>query len=210
MSTEESLIQYIRSLFEGESSGHDYFHSIRVYRTALQLVNEIPCDKEIIMMAALLHDVDDVKLFSTENYQNARKALAECSTTAERAEQVIDIIKAVSFKGKDSVVPNSIEGKIVQDADRLDAMGAIGIARAFAFGGSRGRVMYDPSIPPALDMSKDEYLHNKGTTINHFYEKLLLVGGMLNTESAKRLAAGRQRHMEEFLDEFYAEWNGER
>lgn len=210
MSVEERLIAYVKGVFSADASGHDFFHTLRVYKTAARLAEDIDCDADIVMMGALLHDVDDTKLFDTADYGNARGALAECGVCDADAEKVIDVIKTVSFKGRDSVVPDTIEGKIVQDADRLDAIGAIGIARAFAYGGSRGRVMYDPDIPPTLGMGKDEYARQKGTTINHFYEKLLLVGDMLNTEEAKKLAEGRQSFMNEFLQEFYSEWSGER
>ena len=141
---ESELIEYIKKKFEGDSSGHDVHHSIRVYRNALKLAKDYRCDEELIMMAALLHDVDDFKLFKTSNYENARKILAQCNIEESRIEAVIEIISTVSFKGTNTKTPSTIEGKIVQDADRLDAIGAIGIARAFAYGGSRGNTMYDP------------------------------------------------------------------
>lgn len=204
----KKLEAYVKDIFANDSSGHDYFHSVRVYKTAMKIAEGEHCDKDIVMMGALLHDVDDKKLFGTVDYANARKGLHDCAVSQETVDRVIDVIQSVSYKGTDSVVPQTIEGKIVQDADRLDAMGAIGIARAFAYGGSRGRKLYDPKISPNLDMDEEKYLQHTGTTINHFYEKLLLLKDMLNTDTAKRIAENRQVFMERFLEEFYAEWNG--
>ncbi len=203
------LLSYIQELFANDSSGHDYFHSVRVYKNAMKIAEDEDCDRHIVMMAALLHDVDDAKLFQTVDYANARKILEDCTVSGTDVEKVVDVIQSVSYRGVDSVTPQTIEGKIVQDADRLDAMGAIGIARAFAYGGSRGRKMYDPEISPKLEMDEREYREQEGTTINHFYEKLFLLKDMLNTDTAKRMAEKRQRFMERFLEEFYAEWNGE-
>lgn len=206
---ERRLELYIKDVFEGDSSGHDYFHSIRVYKMAMKIAEEECCDRNIVMMSALLHDVDDRKLFQTVDYANARKILQDCAASQTDIERVLTAIKSVSYKGRDSVIPQTIEGKIVQDADRLDAMGAIGIARTFAYGGSQGQKIYDPEIPPMPDMDEEEYQQHQGTTINHFYEKLLLIKDMLNTDTARRIAEKRQLFMERFLEEFYAEWNGE-
>ena len=206
---ERRLELYIKKIFENDSSGHDYFHSVRVYKMAMKIVGEEICDKNIVMMVALLHDVDDKKLFQTENNANARKALMDGGISQIDIERVVAIIESVSYKGKDSVAPQTIEGKIVQDADRLDAIGAVGIARAFAYGGSHGRKLYDPDISPILNMDEEKYYKYVGTTINHFYEKLLLIKELLNTDTAKKIAKKRQLFMEQFLEEFYAEWNGE-
>ncbi len=203
------LKSYVKEIFKNDSSGHDYFHSIRVYKLAMKIAESETCDKGIVMMSALLHDVDDRKLFQTVNFANTRKILQDCMVLQAEIERVIEIIKSVSFKGIDSVIPQTIEGKIVQDADRLDAMGAIGIARAFAYGGSYGRKLYDPEIPIVNEMDEKKYLKSEGTTINHFYEKLLLLKDMLNTDTARRIAVRRQLFMERFLEEFYAEWDGE-
>lgn len=199
----------IKNIFTDDSSGHDYFHSIRVYKMAMKIAEGEICDKNMVMMSALLHDVDDEKLFCTEDNANARKILRDCEISHKDIEQVIAIIQSVPYKGMDSIIPQTIEGKIVQDADRLDAMGAVGIARAFAYGGSQGRKLYDPDIFPILDMDEDTYRRHRGTTINHFYEKLLLLKDMLNTDTARKIAENRQLFMERFLEEFYAEWNGE-
>lgn len=203
------LKSYVKEIFKNDSSGHDYFHSIRVYKLAMKIAESETCDKGIVMMSALLHDVDDRKLFQTVNFANTRKILQDCMVLPAEIERVIEVIKSVSFKGIDSVIPQTIEGKIVQDADRLDAMGAIGIARAFAYGGSYGRKLYDPEIPIVNEMDEKKYLKSEGTTINHFYEKLLLLKDMLNTDTARRIAVRRQLVMERFLEEFYAEWDGE-
>lgn len=206
---ERRLKSYIKKIFENDSSGHDYFHSIRVYKLAMKIVKRENCDKNIVMMSALLHDVDDKKLFQTVDHANARRILQECAVSQMDIQRVVAIIKIVSYQGTDSVMPQTIEGKIVQDADRLDAMGAIGIARAFAYGGSKGRKLFDPEIPPIRNMDAKEYQQHQGTTINHFYEKLLLLKELLNTDTAKMIAGKRQLFMEQFLEEFYAEWNGE-
>ncbi len=198
----------VKALFAGDPGGHDEFHTERVYRTAMKLADTEPCDRQIVALAALLHDVDDPKLFSTEANENARRILSGAGVAPETAGRIIAIINKVAYKGTDTQVPETIEGKIVQDADRLDAIGAIGIARAFAYGGSRGRAMYDPDIPPRPDMDEAAYRSRNSTTINHFYEKLLLLEGMMNTDCAKRMARARTQVMTDFLAEFLAEWNG--
>lgn len=210
MDLETRLLAAVKALFAGESSGHDAAHSIRVYRTAMRIAAQKPCDREIVTLASLLHDADDVKLFRTENFANARRIMAECGVENARAERAIEAIRTVSFKGTDSVVPETIEGKIVQDADRLDAIGAIGVARAFAYGGAKGRAMYDPAVPPEMDMDEARYRSHEGTTVNHFYEKLFLLRERMNTAAAREIAARREAFMRAFLEEFYAEWEGER
>lgn len=205
-----ATIEYVKDVFATDFSGHDFFHTIRVYQTATKIAMEEKADLQIVQLAALLHDVDDRKL-SPETCENKDRAVAFmrgqglCEETIAR---VKDIIGEVSFAGTDSVVPKTLEGKCVQDADRLDALGAMGIARAFAYGGNHNRVMYDPEIPPALNMGKEEYQNHVSTTVNHFYEKLFLLKDMMNTESAKRIAGHREQYMREYIDEFLAEWNG--
>lgn len=205
-----ATIEYVKDVFATDFSGHDFFHTMRVYQTATKIATEEKADLQIVQLAALLHDVDDRKL-SPETCENKDRAVAYMRSkglSEDTITRVKDIIGEVSFVGTDSVVPKTLEGKCVQDADRLDALGAMGIARAFAYGGNHNRVMYDPEIPPALNMGKEEYQNHVSTTVNHFYEKLFLLKDMMNTESAKRIAGHREQYMREYIDEFLAEWNG--
>ncbi len=208
----ENAISYIKELFQNEFSGHDYFHTMRVYRTALKIAEIEKADPFIVSLAALLHDVDDYKL-SLDTYETKEKArtfLKDQGIDEIVISQIIDIIDSVSFKGKDSVIPSSIEGKCVQDADRLDALGAMGIARTFAYSGSHQRILHDPEIPPLMDMNEKTYRNHTSTAINHFYEKLFLIKDMLNTDTAREIAQHREAFMKDFLDEFFLEWEGKR
>lgn len=201
---------FVKNKLYGEGSGHDWFHIERVYNMAKFIAEKEDADYFIVEMTALLHDIDDWKFSEgcntdttvTENFLN--------SINMDRSdiEKIISIIKTMSFKGGvvDST-QNSIEGKIVQDADRLDAIGAIGIARTFAYGGSKHRPIYDPSIKPVDFISLDQVKNKENHTINHFYEKLLKLKDLMNTESAKKIAEERHRFMEVFLEEFYSEWS---
>lgn len=204
----ENAITYVKQIFAADSSGHDDHHTIRVYRLAVEIAKQENANMQIVQLAALLHDVDDVKL-SPETYASKRNAVNFMEGNGvdnEIIETVCKIIEEVSFAGNDSVVPSTIEGKCVQDA-----IGAIGIARAFAYGGSKGRKIYDPEIEPLVNLSKKEYQQNQNSTsINHFYEKLLLLKDMMNTDTAKKKAWHRQSVMESYLEEFMAEWEGER
>lgn len=187
--------------------------SMRVYRLAIQIAEQENADMLIVQLAALLHDVDDVKLSleTHETKRNAVRFMKNSGVDDKVIASVCKIIDEVSFAGIDSVVPSTIEGKCVQDADRLDAMGAIGIARTFAYGGSKGRRIHDPDIKPMTNMNKADYNQNhNSTSINHFYEKLLLLKDMMNTGTAKKMAMHRQAVMEDFLEEFMAEWEGEK
>ena len=209
----ENAIEYVKQIFANDYSGHDYHHTMRVYRLAVQIAKKEKADLLIVQLAALLHDVDDAKL-SPETYATKKNAVDFMESNGidnKIIEAVCKIIEEVSFAGTDSVVPSTKEGKCVQDADRLDAMGAIGIARAFAYGGSKGRKIYDPEIKPLVNMSKEAYQKNQNSTsVNHFYEKLLLLKDMMSTETAKKMAEHRQAIMEVYLEEFMSEWEGER
>jgi len=205
----EAAVSHLYVRFEGDSSGHDRFHSLRVCDIAERICLAEGGDMEVVKLAALLHDVDDRKLFGyCEGHPDAEKFMSEHDVPYGIVSRVCTIISEVSFKGTDSVVPCTLEGMIVQDADRLDAIGAIGIARAFAYGGSRHRMMFDPDVPPVEDMDSGTYLASEGTSINHFYEKLLKLKGMMNTLTAIRMAERRHRFMLDFLLEFYDEWEG--
>lgn len=199
---------FLESLFEGDSGGHDIWHTIRVHDMAVAICREEGGDMGVVRLAALLHDADDRKLFGGNGYANARRFMESEGIPAETQDEVIRIISQISFRGTDSVVPDTLEGRIVQDADRMDAIGAIGIARAFAYGGSRGRAMHIPGEEPRTGMDAEQYHANRGTTVNHFYEKLLLLKDSMNTGAAKRMAAARHEYMVGFLDEFMAEWDG--
>ncbi|MBD5170234.1 MAG: HD domain-containing protein [Oscillibacter sp.] len=205
-----SAIEYVKTIFQTDYSGHDVSHTLRVYQTACRLAEAEHADLRIVQLAALLHDVDDRKL-SPETHEHKDRAVAFMKSQnlgGDVIQQVCRIISEVSYAGKDSVVPSSVEGKCVQDADRLDALGAIGIARTFAYGGSRGRVMYDPEIKPDLNMSGEAYHRHVSTTVNHFYEKLFLLRDMMNTETARAIAEHRTQYMHSYLDEFLSEWEG--
>lgn len=204
-------IEKAKEIFKDEFSGHDFWHTLRVYNIAKTIAENEKCDIEIVCLAALLHDFDDVKITnSTIELENATKWLNENNYPQKRINWIKEIINTVSFKGTDSKVPKTIEGKIVQDADRLDAIGAIGIARAFAYGGAKGREMWDPNEHYVDNMDEKKYRNNKGNTINHFYEKLLKLKDMINTDTAKKIAIHRNYYMEDFLKEFYEEWQGKK
>lgn len=210
----EQLVQhatkFIKEVFQNDFSGHDFFHSMRVYRTAMKIAQAEHADLEVVALAALLHDVDDRKLSPTtaEKKENAARFMRSQAVPEAEIRQVCQIIDEVSFKGTDSVRPSTPEGKCVQDADRLDALGAIGIARTFAYGGSHHRAIYDPELPPRTAMNQAQYYSSKSTSLNHFYEKLFLLEGMMNTETGKAIARKRTQYMQEFVDEFLSEWDG--
>jgi len=215
MTFKEKLIddagKYVEEFFKGESSGHDLYHSMRVCSTAVALAEREGADVFIVSLAALLHDVDDRKLSpeTHETLANARGFLRSHGADEETVSKISGIISSVSFAGTDSVVPDSLEGACVQDADRLDALGAIGIARTFAYGGSRGRALYEPSVSPQTGMNGEEYKNSNSNSVNHFYEKLFLLKDMMNTRTGREIAEKRDSFMHEYLYEFLREWNGE-
>ena len=208
----EDAIDYIKDFFVDEYSGHDYWHTMRVYRMAVKLAEIEKADLFIVKLAALLHDIDDIKIspLTAAGKLNAMVFMAEHEVDKDVIDKVCEIIDENSFRGLDSVVPATIEGKCVQDADRLDAIGAIGIARAFTYGGSRRRILYDPEQKPLMDMNAAEYRRHMSTTVNHFYEKLFKLKDMMNTDAAKKLAEHREKIMRDYLDEFMLEWEGEK
>lgn len=206
----EKAMAYAQELFEKEYSGHDYWHTLRVYKMAVQLAEKEGANLLNVSLAALLHDVDDIKL-SPETHAEKGHAVAflrENGVEESQIQTICHMIDQVSFKGSSTVVPDSIEGKCVQDADRLDAIGAMGVGRAFAFGGNHNRKMYDPQEAPCPNMDEAQYRNRKSTTINHFYEKLFLLKSMMNTQTAKEAAEKRDRLMHEFVEAFLTEWEG--
>jgi len=211
-----SLITAVRNevklLFEGEGSGHDWWHIYRVTENAKAIAKqEKGADIFVVELAALLHDVGDYKLFKEVNAQEVliTKILTKYEASPKLIQTILEIVKKVSYKGgNEDSTPTSLEGKIVQDADRLDAIGAIGIARAFAFGGHHNRLIYHPEQSPENHLDFDSYKNSKGHTINHFYEKLLLLKDLMQTPTGKSIAQQRHLFMEQFLDQFYNEWEG--
>lgn len=201
----EECDSYVASLLRDEPTGHDIEHARRVRRTALKISDREGGDPELISLIALLHDCDDPKVFP-ENRGELIHAVAflEGRVDGGRADMVLEAIASIGFKGSGNTRPSSLEGRIVQDADRLDAMGYIGIARAFAYGGRAGRPLYD-SEPPREDMTEEEY-RSSGSTINHFYEKLLKLKYLMNTEAGRRMAERRESILRDFLRGFLSEW----
>ena len=199
---------FSRDIFADDSSGHDFYHTMRVHDLARTICSKEGGDMDIVRLASLLHDVDDRKLFGDNGYANARRFMDSESIDPVIQDVVCHIISQISFKGEDTVIPDTLEGRIVQDADRMDAIGAIGIARTFAYGGSRGRQMHVPGEMYREGMSEAEYFANRGTSINHFHEKLLKLKDLMNTLTAREMAEHRHAYMLGFLEEFMFEWDG--
>ena len=201
---------FAREALAHDSSGHDWSHIERVQRLARAIAADEGADVFICELAALLHDIADDKIAGDEETGLARVRawLLANGAGAATIDRVMNIIATMSFAGGQRPEMTTLEGKVVQDADRLDAIGAVGIARTFAYGGAHGRVMHDPAIPPRTHMSRAEYRSGDAPTLNHFYEKLLLLKDRLNTARARQLAEARHRFMLEFLDHFTAEWDG--
>ncbi len=209
-----NTILFVKQQLENAEGGHDWFHIERVYKNALLIAREEECDILIVKLGALLHDIADSKFHNGDESigpKIARKFLESQGLKEESIQHIIAIIENISFKGGNFEKKfNSKELEIVQDADRLDALGAIGIARTFNYGGFKNRVLYNPRIQPNLNMNKEEYKNSESPTLNHFYEKLLLLKDKMNTPTGKKLAEGRHKYMELFLSQFYAEWDGEK
>lgn len=209
----DSLIEVLKRTYGNDTSGHDWFHLERVWKMAKRLAKHYRVNQFVLEMAAITHDVDDYKFKKEgEEEHSATKAiLGQHAISQKDHDHILDIVGNVSFKGAHVPTPQkTIEGKIVQDADRLEAMGALGIARVFTYNGFKGNMMYDPGLKPKLHRNYQEYRNpGAGTAINHFYEKLLLLKDRLNTPEAKKIGERRHKFLETYLKEFFAEVNGE-
>ncbi len=209
----EKTVDFVKKELQGAEAGHDWYHIERVWKLAEHISKSENANEEVVALAALLHDIADPKFHNgneTLALEMSKRFLTEINADESTIEQVLYIIQNISFKNRGEAPANpSLELQIVQDADRLDAIGAIGIARTFNFGGFKNNAMYDPEIAPKLNMSKEEYKKSNGTTINHFHEKLLLLKDLMNTETGKKLAAERHQYMLGFLEQFHKEWNVE-
>nr|WP_264544836.1 HD domain-containing protein [Flavobacterium sp. N1846] len=214
MSLINNTIAFVKKQLEGAEGGHDWFHIERVYKNSLLIANGEDCNLTVVKLGALLHDIADSKFHGgdeTVGPKTARIFLENENTDEETIQHVINIIENISFKGGNFEKKfNSKELEIVQDADRLDAIGAIGVARAFNYGGFKNRALYNPEIQPNFNMTKEEYKKSESPTLNHFYEKLLLLKDKMNTETGKKIAEERHEFMEQFLSQFYAEWDGQK
>jgi uncharacterized protein len=203
---------YMRETLAGDASGHDPWHILRVRRAALHIGRREGADLYVVELAALLHDIADSKFHDGDEEIGPRRArdwLASLGVEPEVVEQVGTIVRDLSFKGAGVAKRElTLEGRVVQDADRLDAIGAIGVGRAFAYGGHKGRPLYDPAIPPEAHATAERYKTNQSPTLNHFHEKLLLLKDRLNTATARALAERRHRFLEEFVKRFLEEWEG--
>lgn len=210
--TVEKTAEHVRHMLHADHTGHDWWHIERVRKNAVRIAEEQHADVFVVELAALLHDIADWKFHDGDDSAGPREArlwLEKLKVETEVIDRVCTVVKEVSFKGAGvQTLPSTLEGKIVQDADRLDALGAIGIARAFAYGGFKGNEIYNPEIPPILHQSFEEYKHGRSTTINHFHEKLLLLKDRMNTAAGKRLAEERHRFLQTYLERFLAEWEG--
>ncbi len=204
--------EFVRDVLKNETTGHDWYHIERVWKNALLIQKQEGAGNLfVIEMAALLHDIPDEKINDSEEagWQRLNGFIHSLGIPESVVEHIIDCIESVSFKGGRAIDLKSIEAKIVQDADRLDALGAIGVARTFAFGGKKEHPLYDPEIAVRVQMTNEEYRNGKSSSIHHFYEKLLKLKDLMNTTAAREIAEQRHQFMEEFLKQFYKEWNGQ-
>jgi uncharacterized protein len=208
----EKTRAYIEEKFKNEGSGHDWWHLYRVWNLSKTIAKKENANTVVVELGALLHDIADFKFHNgdlTAGPRAARAWLGSIGADNKLIDQVCYIVENVSFKGAgEENKMESLEGKIVQDADRLDAIGAMGISRVFAYGGHKGRAIHDPGINPILHDTFEQYKESNSTAINHFYEKLLLLKDRMNTETGKKVAEHRHAYMEDFLKEFYEEWEG--
>jgi len=204
--------EYVRRILKGESTGHDWWHAYRVWKNSIKIGEKENADMFVIQLAALLHDIADWKLNKgdeSSGLKKVREFLEGLKVDENVIDHVCEIINNVSFRGADVKTKlRTKEAMVVQDADRLDALGAIGIARTLAYGGYDGREIHNPGIKPRLYKDFEEYKNSKTTSINHFYEKLLLIKDLMNTETAKKIAEERHKFTEQYLDEFLKEWEG--
>jgi uncharacterized protein len=209
----ETTIAFVQKELQNAEAGHDWWHIQRVYKLALNIAKKEQVNLEIVAYAALLHDIADAKFHNGDEEIGPQKAgefLKSISESEESIEHVQQIIRNMSFKSSLGEIKfTSPEMLVVQDADRLDAIGAIGIARAFTYGGFKNRELYNPAIKPAINQSKEAYKNTTAPTINHFYEKLLLLKNQMNTKQGKAIAQQRHQFMEQYLEQFYKEWEGE-
>ena len=208
----DKTCRFVEEKLAGEGSGHDWWHIYRVWNLAKNIAGQEGANLIIVELSALLHDIADWKFHNGDDSigpKLAEQFLVENQVERRVIDPVIEIITSISYKGAGVPTPmKTLEGKVVQDADRLDAIGALGIARTFAYGGYKNRLIYHPEEKPVLHQSFDDYKKNQGHTINHFYEKLLLLKDRMNTASGKRLAEARHQFMQAYLDQFYKEWDG--
>ena len=209
----DNTILFVKQQLENAEGGHDWFHIERVYKNALLIAEGEDCDLTVVKLGALLHDIADSKFHGgdeTVGPKTARVFLESQNVSEDIILHVIAIIENISFKGGNFQKNfHSKELEIVQDADRLDALGAIGIARTFNYGGFKNRPLYNPNIQPNMSMNKEEYKNSESPTLNHFYEKLLVLKDKMNTETGKKIAQKRHNFMVTFLSQFYAEWDGQ-
>lgn len=210
----EETITFVKETLKDAEGGHDWFHIQRVFNNTILIAKTEKVDLLVVSLGALLHDIADAKFYNGDESVGPKMAktfLASLAVPKKTITHVVNIINHISYKNslekRSKNKFNSLELQVVQDADRLDAIGAIGIARTFNYGGFKNRTMHDPSIPPNLNMSKAEYKKSTAPTINHFYEKLLLLKDKMNTQTGKQLAAQRHQYMLDFLEQFYREWN---
>ncbi len=210
----DSTVNFVKVTLQHAEGGHDWWHIERVWKNANTIAQSENVNLLVVTLAALLHDIADAKFNNGDEEigpVKARQFLQDIDVPADIIEHVENIIRNISFKGGNFTTSfNSPELALVQDADRLDALGAIGIARAFNYGGFKNREIYNPLIKPDLGMNKETYKSNSAPTINHFYEKLLLLKGKMNTATGKKMAEQRHLFMQSFLDQFYKEWEGEK